>query len=104
MELVFADGPAPRKWTGLAAMADGMREFLTSWGEFQVVADEYRELDRERALELVHRRARGKTSGLDVVEPTATGAIVYHVRDRRAFRLITYWDRDRALADLGLEG
>jgi ketosteroid isomerase-like protein len=103
VELVFADGPAPSKWTGLAGMAEGMREFLTSWGEFQVVADEYRELDRERVLVLVHRRARGKTSGLDVVEPRATGAIVYYVRDGRAFRLIIYWDRDRALADLGLK-
>ena len=102
VELVFADGPAPSKWTGLSGMAEGMREFLTSWGEFQAVADEYRALDDERGLVLDHRHARGKASGLDVVEPSATGATVFYVRDGRAFRLIIYWDRDRALADLGL--
>ena len=104
VELVFADGPAPSKWTGLAGMAEGMREFLTSWGEFQAVADEYRALDDERVLVLDHRHARGKASGLDVVEPSATGATLFHLRDRRVSRLTIYWNRDRALADLGLEG
>jgi ketosteroid isomerase-like protein len=103
VELVFADGPAPSNWTGLTGMADGMREFLTSWGEFQVVADEYRELDGERVLVLVHRRARGKRSGLDLGHLDTGGASLFRVRNDKVIELVIYWGRDRALADLGLE-
>jgi hypothetical protein len=48
IEFAFADGPAPGRWTGLAAMAEAMRDWLGSWEEFRQVADEYRELDDER--------------------------------------------------------
>jgi hypothetical protein len=29
---------------------------------------------------------------------------MFHIRDRLVIRLVLYWDRDRALADVGLEG
>jgi hypothetical protein len=29
---------------------------------------------------------------------------MFHIRDRLVRRLVLYWDRDRALADVGLEG
>jgi ketosteroid isomerase-like protein len=102
IEFVFADGPAPGTWTGLAGMADGMREFLTSWAQWHVETDEYRELDPESVLVLVHRRGRGKTSGLNVGEPRATGAALFHLHNGKAFQLIIYWDREPAFHDLGL--
>jgi hypothetical protein len=30
IELVFADGPDPSNWTGLAEMSDGFRNFLSA--------------------------------------------------------------------------
>jgi ketosteroid isomerase-like protein len=102
IEFAFADGPAPGRWTGLAGMAEAMRDWLGSWEEFRQVADEYRELDDERLLVLLHWDGRGKTSGLELGEMRAKGASLFHIRDGKVTRLIAYLDRERALADLGL--
>jgi len=55
-------------------------------------------------LVLTHRVGRGKTSGLEVGQMRTQGANVFHARDGKVTKLVWYWDRDRALADLGLEG
>jgi len=102
IELVIADGPAPGNWSGLAGMAGGMRDFLIGWEDFRGWADEYCELDGERVFVLTHFSARGKTSGLDVGEMRTKGAHLFHVRDGKVTKLVIYWDRNRALADLGL--
>jgi ketosteroid isomerase-like protein len=34
----------------------------------------------------------------------AQGASLFHVRNGKVMRFVVYFDRDRALADLGLEG
>jgi ketosteroid isomerase-like protein len=102
IEFAFADGPAPGRSTGLAGMAEAMRDWLGSWEEFRQVADDYRELDDERLLVLLHWDGRGKTSGLGLGEIRAKGASLFHVRDGKVTRLIAYVDREHALADLGL--
>jgi hypothetical protein len=42
IEFVIADGPDPVKWTGLAAMAEGMRDRLRNFEGWRIAADEYR--------------------------------------------------------------
>src|SRR5262249_31066469 len=103
IEFVVADGPSPGLWKGQAAMAAGIRDFQDTWVEFRVEVDEYRELDDERVLVLLRRNGRGKASGLELRQMAAKGAGLFHVRGGRVTRIVRYWDRERALADLGLE-
>jgi ketosteroid isomerase-like protein len=102
IEYVFADGPDPGSWTGLVGVADGLRAFVRSWADSRASADEYRELDDKDVLVLGHFSGRGKTSGLDVEQMQMRTALLFHVRGGKVTRLVHYWDRDRALADLGL--
>ena len=82
-------------------MAEGTRELLGSWEALRVLAQEYRELDSERVLVLLYNSGRGKTSGLELHQMKG-GANLLHIRDGKVTRLVIYWDRERALADLGL--
>ena len=102
LEYVIADGPAPGTWIGLGGLADWTGDFLSAWDDARVEADECRELDGDRVLMLVRYTGRGKRSGLEVGEVGAKGAWVFHVRDGKVTKLVRYWDRERALAELGL--
>jgi len=102
IEAVWADGPSPGRHPGLAGMADGMREVVSAWEDYRAEADEYRELDGERVLVLVRYLGRGKTSGLELAQTRTRGAILFQVRAGKVRKLVSYWDRDLALADLGL--
>ena len=101
IEFVIVGGPSPGTWTGLAGMAKAGRDLLTPWDELRVRAEEYRELDHGRVLVLLDNGGRGKTSGLDL-QQVRGGAFLHHVQDGKVTRLVNYWDRDRAFADLGL--
>jgi ketosteroid isomerase-like protein len=102
IEWVFPDGPSPGSWRGRAGMLEGTRDFLSAWEDYRIEVEAYRELDDDRVLVLTKRSGRGKTSGLDIEREAARGATVWHLRDGRVTKQVTYWDRDRALADLGL--
>jgi ketosteroid isomerase-like protein len=105
VECVATDGPSPGRWTGLAVMAEGWRDWLSAWEEYRTEVDEYRELDGERVLVLVldRRSGRGKTSGLEIGQVRTKGASVLHVREGKVRQFVGYWDRERAFADLGLK-
>jgi ketosteroid isomerase-like protein len=103
IELVYADGPDPGRWRGVADLAKAWRDFLGNWDGYRIDVEEYRELDDERVLILLLARGHGRTSGMEVAEVSPRSANVMHVRNRKVTRLVIYWDRDRALAEAGLE-
>jgi ketosteroid isomerase-like protein len=102
IEFVFADGPAPRTLTGLAAMAEGVRDWMSAWEGFRGKADEYRELDDGRVLVLTQMSGRGKRSGLTLEQLGAKAATLYDIRDGKVTRVVQYLDYRRAFADLDL--
>jgi ketosteroid isomerase-like protein len=77
-----------------------MRTVFRDMEDVRAEAEECRELDAERVLVLTHGVGRGKRSGVPV---DARGAEVFEVHDGKVIRIVVYNDRDRALADLGLE-
>ena len=103
IEYVQVEGLAPGSWTGLVGMAEAMRGWLSAWEDCRVEARECRELDAERVLVFTRVSGRGKASGLDLGQMRAEGMDVLRVRDGRVTRLVTYADRERAFADLGLQ-
>ena len=102
IEYAIVDEPGSHVGWGVAAMTRTWRDFLTAWDDYRVEADEYRELDDERVLVLAHWGGRGKTSGLDLGQMSTKVASLFHVCDGKVTKLVTYADRDHALADLGL--
>jgi ketosteroid isomerase-like protein len=102
IEYLLPDAPEGGSWAGRSGMAQAHREFLSAWGGWQVVADEYREVDAERVLVPFRFSARGKRSGLEVGQAWGKGASVFTLRDGTVVKLANYFQRDHALADLGL--
>jgi ketosteroid isomerase-like protein len=103
IEYVHADGPTPGSWKGVPAMGSVFRDWLSAWDDWTAEAEEYRELDADRILVITTSTGRGKSSGLGVGQMYAHGANLVHVRNGKVTRLVTYWNADRAFADLGLE-
>ena len=103
IEWVSLGGPYGESATGLPERAEGFRGFLSIWDRYRIEADEYCELDSHRVLVLVQDSGRGRASGLDLGSIKGERAMLFCVRDGKVTKLVVYWDRDRALADLGAE-
>ena len=102
IEYAMVDGPEPGHWKGLAEMAEAARKGLDAWKDVRFEVEEYRELDDQRVLVLHHTSGSGKASGLELGKMRTKGAHLFHLRRGQVTRLVNYWDRDGALADLGL--
>lgn len=101
IEFVRVDGPAPGSWKS-AAIAAGIREMLSAWDDFRLTADEYHELDDSRVLVLARATGRGKRSGVDAAQLRPSAANLFHIANGKVTRVVTYYDRERALTELGV--
>jgi ketosteroid isomerase-like protein len=105
IEFVQPDGPEPSRATGLAEMATAWRKRLTAFAGVRVEAEKYRELDDSRVFVLVRSKGVAQTSGIELEQIAGERtALLVSVHDGKVTKLVLYFDRDRALADLGLEG
>ncbi len=100
IEFVFADGPEPGSWTGIEDMSERYTGWLRGFRGFRAEPEKYLVLDDERILVLVRNTGRGRASGVEFEQRSV--ANFFQIRDGKVVRLVLYWDRDHALADLGL--
>jgi len=84
-----------------SANLDLVRSIYGAWEEFRIEVEEYRELDEERVIVLPQVSGRGKSSGLELGMWTQAAAL-FHIREGKVTRFVFYWDRERALGELGL--
>ena len=102
IEFVLTDGPEPGNWSGLAAVAQAMRGWLSGWEDYRLAAEVYRELDDERVLVFYNQSGRGKASGLELAKRWPKAACLFLIQGGKVTKHVVYFDRHRALADLGL--
>jgi len=103
IEYVVVDFVEPISRVGSDATAQAIQGIYGEWEAPRIECDEIRPLDDGRVLVLNHLAGRGKASGIDVGHMRRNGAAILSFRDGRVVRYLSYFDRDRALADLGLE-
>jgi hypothetical protein len=102
IEFVFADGPAPTRGRGPAEMSIAWRNVLSAWGDYRAAAERYRELDSGDILGLAIFSAPGRPGDADPAQVLARGASVMRIHEGRVTKLVLFFDRERAFADLGL--
>jgi ketosteroid isomerase-like protein len=103
IEWAIADGPAPGSWKGIPGMVQGWRQFLSAWDDWHSEAHGYRDIDDERVLVLVGMSGRGKASGLEAGRMGAKAAHLLHLKDGKVTKSVIYFDRRRALEEVGLD-
>ncbi len=100
IEFVITEGPNPGTWTGLEAMSQRYGEWLREWTDFRAEPEQFIVGEDDWILVLVRNSGRGRTSGYEFEERSV--ANLFEFREGTVIRLVLYFDRDRARADLGL--
>jgi hypothetical protein len=102
-EFVYVDGPEPASGRGHAAMWSTWSSMLSAWRDHRAAGEEYRELADGGVLTLTTFSGRGRAGGIELPKALARGASVMSGHDGLVTKIVLYMNRDRALADLGLE-
>jgi hypothetical protein len=69
---------------------------------YRAVAEGYRDLERGGILALTIFSAPGRATGTAVTQVLARGASVMRIHEGRVTKLVVFFHRDHAFADLGL--
>jgi ketosteroid isomerase-like protein len=102
IEFAMIGGLVEGRWTGIAEMGRAWGTMLNAWEDLRADPEKFRELDDGRVLVLLRNTGRGKGSGIEIGEISTKAANVFTIRDGKVTALTLYWDRDRAISDLGL--
>jgi ketosteroid isomerase-like protein len=102
IEFVMIGGLGEERSIGREEMGKAWAAMLSAWEDLRADPEEFRELEDGRVLVLLRNSGRGKGSGIALDEISTRNANVFTIRDGKVTSLKLYWDRDRALADLGL--
>ena len=103
-EIVFemVGGLMEGTWEGTAEMSRAWATMLNAWDDPKAIPEEFIEPDDGRVLVLLQNTGRGKGSGIEIGGISAKAANLFEIRDGRVKRLTLYWERERALEELGL--
>jgi ketosteroid isomerase-like protein len=102
IDFVMRGGLNRGTWKGVEGMAEGWATMLNAWENLHAVPEGFRATDDGRILVFVRNEGRGRGSGIQIDGISTHGANVFTVRDGKVTRLELYWDRDEAIAELGL--
>jgi ketosteroid isomerase-like protein len=102
IEFEMIGGLAEGRWTGVSEMGKAWAAMLSAWDDLTADPDEFRELDDERVIVFLRNQGRGRGSGIEIGEISTKAANLFTIRDAKVTSLTLYWDRDRAISDLGL--
>ena len=75
-------------------------DFLRGFKAFRAEPERYFVVDEHRILVLVRNSGQGRTSGVEFGQRSV--ANLFEIEDGLVTGLVVYWDRNRALANLGL--
>ena len=103
-EIVFEmiGGLMEGRWKGRTEMGEAWGTMVSAWEDLKAIPEEFRELEDGRVLVFLQNEGRGRGSGIEIGGISTKAANLFTVRDGKVKRLTLYWDRDRAIADLGL--
>jgi ketosteroid isomerase-like protein len=90
------------EWEGLDEMGEAWATMLRAWERLRAIPEEIREIDDDRVLVFVRNEGRGRGSGIELQGISTKAANVFTIRDGKVTRLVLYWNREQAIADLGL--
>ena len=92
--------PDGKLWHGPEGAREAMSEWVQVWDEYELRFERYLEAGEGRVAVLWHERGHARGSGMPIAQ---SGITVFELRDGLVAEIRPRLDRERALAELGLE-